>query len=57
MQDKPVAPVTGANQGIGLQIGKDLVTHGFTVPVGSRNLELGTRCTAGLGWPNRRSRP
>jgi NAD(P)-dependent dehydrogenase (short-subunit alcohol dehydrogenase family) len=39
MQDKPIALVTGANQGIGLQIAKDLVTHGFTVLVGSRNLE------------------
>jgi enoyl-[acyl-carrier-protein] reductase (NADH) len=41
MQDKPVALVTGANQGIGLQIAKDLVTHGFTVLVGSRDLERG----------------
>jgi NAD(P)-dependent dehydrogenase (short-subunit alcohol dehydrogenase family) len=39
MQDKPVALVTGANQGIGLQIAKDLAVHGFTVLVGSRNLE------------------
>ena len=38
-QTKPVALVTGANQGIGLQIAKDLVRHGFTVLVGSRNLE------------------
>ena len=41
MPDKPVALVTGANQGIGLQIAKDLVAHGFTVLVGSRNLERG----------------
>jgi NAD(P)-dependent dehydrogenase (short-subunit alcohol dehydrogenase family) len=41
MQDKPVALVTGANQGIGLQIAKDLVAHGFTVLVGSRNVERG----------------
>src|SRR5882672_5390728 len=41
MQDKPVALVTGANQGIGLQIAKDLVAHGFTVLVGSRSLERG----------------
>ncbi len=39
MQDKPVALVTGANQGIGLQIAKDLVAHGFTVLLGSRKLE------------------
>ena len=29
MQNKPVAPVTGAKQGIGLQIAKDLAAHGF----------------------------
>ena len=41
MQDRPVALVTGANQGIGLQIAKDLAAHGFTVLVGSRSLERG----------------
>ena len=41
MPDKPVALVTGANQGIGLQIAKDLVSHGFTVLVGSRDLARG----------------
>ncbi len=41
MNDKPVALVTGANQGIGLQIAKDLAVHGFTVLVGSRNFERG----------------
>ncbi len=41
MQDKQVALVTGANQGIGLQIARDLASHGFTVLVGSRNLERG----------------
>src|SRR5271168_4122810 len=41
MQDKPVALVTGANQGIGLQIAKDLVANGFTVLVGSRDLARG----------------
>ncbi len=41
MHDKPVALVTGANQGIGLQIAKDLAEHGFTVLIGSRNLERG----------------
>jgi NAD(P)-dependent dehydrogenase (short-subunit alcohol dehydrogenase family) len=38
---KPVALVTGANKGIGLQIAKDLAAHGFTVLVGSRNLPNG----------------
>ena len=41
MPDKPVALVTGANQGIGLQIAKDLAGHGFTVLVGSRDLGRG----------------
>jgi len=41
MHDKPVALVTGANKGIGLQIAKDLAAHGFTVLVGSRNLKRG----------------
>jgi NAD(P)-dependent dehydrogenase (short-subunit alcohol dehydrogenase family) len=41
MQEKPVALVTGANQGIGLQIAKDLAAHACTVLVGSRNLERG----------------
>ena len=51
MQDKPVALVTGANQGIGLQIAKDLAVHGFTVLVGSRNFE-----NAAGGREERRSR-
>lgn len=41
MHNRPVALVTGANQGIGLQIAKNLAAHGFTVLVGSRNLERG----------------
>ena len=49
MQDKPVALVTGANQGIGLQIAKDLVAHGFTVLVGSRNLERGEAAARDVG--------
>ena len=49
MQNQPVALVTGANQGIGLQIAKDLVAHGFTVLVGSRNLERGEAAAKGIG--------
>jgi NAD(P)-dependent dehydrogenase (short-subunit alcohol dehydrogenase family) len=49
MQDKPVALVTGANQGIGLQIAKDLVAHGFTVLVGSRILGRGEVAAKEIG--------
>jgi NAD(P)-dependent dehydrogenase (short-subunit alcohol dehydrogenase family) len=49
MQDKPVALVTGANQGIGLQIAKDLAKHGFTVLVGSRNFERGEAAAKEVG--------
>jgi len=49
MHNKPVALVTGANQGIGLQIAKDLVTHGFTVLVGSRNLQRGETAAKEVG--------
>ncbi|MGQ3477330.1 SDR family oxidoreductase [Paenibacillus sp. TY11] len=49
MQDKPVALVTGANKGIGLQIAKDLAAHGFTVLVGSRNLEHGEMAAKSVG--------
>ena len=54
MQDKPVAMVTGANQGIGLQVAKDLVAHGFIVLVGSRNLERGEAAAKEVG-PNARA--
>src|SRR5271170_4848592 len=49
MQNKPVALVTGANQGIGLQIAKDLVAQGFTVLVGSRNLQRGEAAAKEVG--------
>lgn len=49
MHDKPVALITGANQGIGLQIAKDLAGHGFTVLVGSRNLERGEAAAREVG--------
>ncbi|APR87299.1 3-oxoacyl-[acyl-carrier protein] reductase [Minicystis rosea] len=41
MHDKRVALVTGANQGIGFQIAKELAAKGFTVLVGSRNFARG----------------
>jgi len=51
MHDKLVALVTGANQGIGLQIAKELAAHGFTVLVGSRNLVRGEAAANAVG-PN-----
>ena len=51
MNEKSVALVTGANQGIGLQIAKDLVRHGFTVLVGSRDFERGEVAAKEVG-PN-----
>jgi NAD(P)-dependent dehydrogenase (short-subunit alcohol dehydrogenase family) len=41
MHDQSVALITGANQGIGLQVAKDLVAQNFTVLVGSRDLARG----------------
>ena len=49
MQDKAVALVTGANQGIGLQIARDLVRHGFAVLVGSRDLARGEAAAQEIG--------
>jgi NAD(P)-dependent dehydrogenase (short-subunit alcohol dehydrogenase family) len=46
---KRIALVTGANQGVGLQVAKELVAHGVTVLVGSRNLERGTAAAKGIG--------
>jgi len=41
MQHKRIALVTGGNQGVGLQVAKELVANGVTVLVGSRNFERG----------------
>jgi len=49
MQDKSVALVTGANQGVGLQVAKELAAHGFTVLVGSRNFERGEAAAQEVG--------
>ncbi|MER9253310.1 SDR family oxidoreductase [Mesorhizobium sp. M0598] len=49
MQDKPVALVTGANKGIGLQIAKDLAANGLTVLVGSRRLEHAEAAAKSIG--------
>lgn len=49
MHDKPVALVTGANKGIGLQIAKDLAQNGYTVLVGSRRLEAAAAVAESVG--------
>ena len=49
MKDKPVALVTGANKGIGLQISKDIAAQGFTVLIGSRNLRRGEAASKSVG--------
>jgi NAD(P)-dependent dehydrogenase (short-subunit alcohol dehydrogenase family) len=49
MHDNRVALVTGANQGVGFQVAKELVAHGLTVLVGSRNFERGEVAAKGIG--------
>lgn len=49
MQDQLVALVTGANQGIGLQIAKELTAKGLTVLMGSRNIERGEAAAREVG--------
>ena len=49
MHDKRVALVTGANQGVGLQVARELVANGLTVLVGSRNLERGEAAAQEIG--------
>lgn len=49
MADKRIALVTGANQGIGLQIAKDLAAAGLIVLVGSRNMANGEKVAKEIG--------
>jgi NAD(P)-dependent dehydrogenase (short-subunit alcohol dehydrogenase family) len=49
MLDKRIALVTGANQGVGLQVAKELVANGLTVLVGSRNPERGEAAAKEIG--------
>jgi NAD(P)-dependent dehydrogenase (short-subunit alcohol dehydrogenase family) len=49
--NRPVALVTGANQGVGFQIAKALADNGYIVYVGSRNLGNGEKAAAEIG-PN-----
>lgn len=47
--NKPVALVTGANQGVGFQIAKALADNGYIVYVGSRNFSNGEKAAAEIG--------
>ncbi len=49
MPDKRIALVTGANQGVGLQVAKELVANGLTVLAGSRNPERGEAAAREIG--------
>ena len=49
MRNKRIALITGANQGVGLQVAKELVAHGVSVLVGSRNLERGEAAAKSIG--------
>ena len=49
MHDKRVALVTGANQGVGLQVAKELAANGLTVLVGSRDLARGEAAAKEIG--------
>lgn len=46
---KPVALVTGANQGVGNEIAKALAANGYIVYVGSRKMENGEKAAAEIG--------
>jgi NAD(P)-dependent dehydrogenase (short-subunit alcohol dehydrogenase family) len=46
---KPVALVTGANQGVGKEIAKALAANGYIVYVGSRKMENGEKAAAEIG--------
>ena len=49
MPDERIALVTGANQGVGLQIAKELVANGVKVLAGSRNFERGEAAANEIG--------
>ncbi|ALE04992.1 dehydrogenase [Arthrobacter sp. ERGS1:01] len=49
MTDTRVALVTGANQGVGRQLAKELVANGLTVYLGSRDFARGEAAAAEIG--------
>ncbi len=46
---KRIALITGANQGVGFQVAKELASDGVTVLVGSRNIEKGEQAAREIG--------
>jgi NAD(P)-dependent dehydrogenase (short-subunit alcohol dehydrogenase family) len=48
-EPRAVALVTGANSGIGLETARQLLDHGLTVWIGSRDMEKGLRAAVDLG--------
>ena len=48
-EHRRIALVTGANQGVGLQVAKELVANGVTVFVGSRDLARGEAAAKAIG--------
>ncbi len=49
MEHTRIALITGANQGVGFQVAKELAAHGVTVLLGSRNFELGEAAAKKIG--------
>ena len=49
MNNKRIALVTGANQGVGFQVAKELVANGHKVFIGSRNLKRGEAAAEEIG--------
>jgi len=49
MSHNRIALVTGANQGVGFQLAKELVANGVTVLLGSRNFERGETAAKEIG--------
>lgn len=49
MPTERIALVTGANQGVGLEVATKLAAHGVTVYVGSRDLARGETAAAAIG--------